>query len=61
MNNKGIIKLVKDGMITGLCTALCGYVTAKICSATDGLTDKVMDTVNKFKPEETLEDFFEEE
>lgn len=56
MNKKDIFKVVKDSVITGVCTAISGYMAVKLCTATDDVVDKV---VEKVRDKKTIEDVLE--
>lgn len=62
MSKKEIVKIIKDSMITGVCTAVCGIVVGKLCLATDEMADQVIDKLTNYKNNsKTLEQVFTED
>lgn len=62
MNKKEVVKIIKDSMITGICTAVCGIVVSKLCTSTDEMTERMIDKfINYNNNDRTLEEVFAED
>lgn len=57
MGKKEIAKTIKNGVITGMCTAMATIAASKLCEA----TDQVIEKIEFSKQKKTLEDIFAEE
>lgn len=58
MSKKEIAKRIKDGMITGVCSAVAGVLAIKLCEITDGISDQIVEKFDTPKEHKTLEEVF---